>query len=44
MTWIYSHKIIKDNNILSDRTKFLKNWKRNTLCKDMNKEDLPFIL
>lgn len=27
MPWICSHKIIKDNNILSDRTKFLKNWK-----------------
>lgn len=39
MHWIYSHKIIKDDNTLSDRTKFLKNCNRNSLRKDKNKHE-----
>lgn len=39
MPWIYSHKIIKDDNTLSDRTKFLKNCNRNSLRKGKNKHE-----
>lgn len=39
MPWIYSYKIIKDDNTLSDRTKFLKNCNRNSLRKDKNKHE-----